>query len=94
MFFKLIIQRNIWLTFEKPLLPAQKMLLRFTLTRPTTPLRKSGQARTFPLWVTWDAGQLLARTLIYSIGGTRYMKKHILIHINIPVLCMLNYMVS
>lgn len=50
----------------KPLLPAQKTLLRFTLTRPTTPLRKSGQARTFPLCVTWEDGQLLARTFIYS----------------------------
>lgn len=53
--------------YLKLLLPAQKMLLEFTLTLPTTPLRKSGQARTFPLWVTWEAGQLLARTLIYSV---------------------------
>lgn len=52
-------------------IPAQKMLLRFTLTRPTTPLRKSGQARTFPLWVTWEAGQLLARTLICSIQAQK-----------------------
>ncbi|TNN72003.1 hypothetical protein EYF80_017791 [Liparis tanakae] len=43
----------------------QKTLLRLTLTRPDTPLRKSGQARTFPLWVTWEEGQLLARTFIY-----------------------------
>lgn len=57
--------------FVKHLLPAQKTLLWFTLTRPTTPLRKSGQASTFPLWVTWEDGQLLARTLIYSIEESK-----------------------
>lgn len=78
------VQGYIWLIFVKLVLPAQKMLLRFTLTRPTTPVRKSGHARTFPLWVTWEAGQLLARTLIY--GREKEKIRWYNIHININIL--------